>query len=399
MMRLVPLFITLAALSVNAPVHFAEQEAALTDTVGGVTFSYTVGSDDSAVITGANGLSGEFTVPANLGGHKVSAVAERAFFSNKDITSVTFSAPVSVGASAFAGCSSITSFNGMEKITALGKYAFTGCSALESVQLPPVSEIPEGLCASCTALKNVRFNSENSSVGKEAFFGCRELKIITVPYNISSVGDYAFGIVYDLRSDTYSSDKNVVIKCSPDSAAGKYAEKMNIDIFDPANDLLGDVNRDRLIDAGDASAVLAEYSVMSTGSEGTFGGYKLYSGDYDHNGVIDASDATDILVEYSRLSTIGTSVTTTAAPVTAATKTTTRAAVTTTSKTTTRAAATAAKTTASSVKTTAAKPAVTTVKSTVTTKSAASGSTGKTSAVTTAGTSQQTVKTTAAAVK
>lgn len=383
MIRLIP-FIIAAAVSALSPVHLAGQDDALSAEVNGVVFYYSLGSDGSAVITGADKPSGKFTVPAELDGHPVSAVGERAFFSCKDISSVTFSAPVSVGASAFAGCSSISSFNGMEKVTGLGQYAFTGCSALETIQLPPVSSIPESLCASCTALKTVRFSSKNASVGKEAFFGCSELKIVDIPDSVTSIGDNAFGVVYDLRSDAYAPDKTVLIKCSSTSAACRYADKLGVDFFDPADDQVGDVNRDGFINAADASDVLAEYSLMSTGNAGSFGGYKLYTGDFDRNGRIDASDATAILLEYSRLSTLA--AVTTAAAVPAKTVTTASAPAVTTAKTTAKPAASAAKTTAAS-------------KSTVTTNPTSAKTAGSSSAVTTAGTSPQPVKTTAAAVK
>lgn len=375
------------------------QEKVLSCSAGGVDFSCVLTDNDAVLITGAEAVSGELRIPDKLDGHKVSGVDERAFFGNERMTALTFTAPVTVGASAFAGCSALKRINGTENITALGKYAFTGCSALESVELPPVSVIPEGAFASCTSLKKVAFSSSNTTIEDEAFYGCRELSVIDIPDSITAIGENVFGVLYDLRSDTYSPDSRVLIKCGEGSAAVKYAKSLGIDSFDRSKDTVGDVNRDGYINAADASDVLMEYSLMSTGGKGTFSGYKQYTGDYDGNGRIDAADATEILQEYSRLSTqlVTTTVpVTTTAPTKAATTvrttTTAKAAV----KTTTTVQTTTAVRTTTIAKTTSA---VSAVKSTVTTKTTSAPAPVTTRTVTTAGTTAAAVKTTVTTVK
>ncbi|MCM1132795.1 MAG: Ig-like domain-containing protein [Ruminococcus flavefaciens] len=159
---------------------------------------------------------------------------------------------------------------------------------------------------------------------------------------------------------------------------------------------LGDVNGDNAIDAGDASIVLAEYSVLSIGGDGTFKKNQRKSADVDKNNIINSADATLILAYYSYTSTGGKldmqsyldernnqqSVTTTTTPKTTSTsskttttavKTTTTAKSTTTTKkttstTTTKSTATTTKTTATTTSTsTSATTASTTVSSTTTT--------------------------------
>lgn len=70
--------------------------------------------------------------------------------------------------------------------------------------------------------------------------------------------------------------------------------------------VLGDVNEDNLIDAGDASEILAEYSILSTGGNGTFKESQKKAADVDNNSIIDSSDASLILSYYSYISTGGT---------------------------------------------------------------------------------------------
>lgn len=69
---------------------------------------------------------------------------------------------------------------------------------------------------------------------------------------------------------------------------------------------LGDVNEDEVVDANDASAVLAEYADFSTGGNGIFNNNQKLAGDVNKDGVIDSNDASQILAFYSYLSTGGT---------------------------------------------------------------------------------------------
>ncbi|MBO7395104.1 MAG: hypothetical protein J6U16_03170 [Ruminococcus sp.] len=66
---------------------------------------------------------------------------------------------------------------------------------------------------------------------------------------------------------------------------------------------LGDVNNDGKIDAKDASAILVEYSKMSTGGEGEMTAAQKDSADVDADGKIDAKDASAILAYYAFVST------------------------------------------------------------------------------------------------
>ena len=66
---------------------------------------------------------------------------------------------------------------------------------------------------------------------------------------------------------------------------------------------LGDVNNDGLINAVDASSVLAYYAHISTGSDGDYSDSQKKSADVDYNRIIDAVDAAKILSYYAYIST------------------------------------------------------------------------------------------------
>ncbi len=68
---------------------------------------------------------------------------------------------------------------------------------------------------------------------------------------------------------------------------------------------LGDVNGDKKIDSTDASMVLAEYALISTGGKPSFTASQKKSADVNRSGNIDSSDASRILAYYAELATGG----------------------------------------------------------------------------------------------
>lgn len=66
---------------------------------------------------------------------------------------------------------------------------------------------------------------------------------------------------------------------------------------------LGDVNSDSQVDSSDASAVLAEYSLLSVNQTGNLNDGQKKSADVNSDGQVDATDASVILAFYSYIST------------------------------------------------------------------------------------------------
>lgn len=82
-----------------------------------------------------------------------------------------------------------------------------------------------------------------------------------------------------------------------------FSEKKAVEYPEPLS--IGDVNEDGVVDASDASLILSEYSVLSTG-EKSFPSNEFKSiADINGDGLIDASDASEILDFYSFSSTSG----------------------------------------------------------------------------------------------
>lgn len=73
--------------------------------------------------------------------------------------------------------------------------------------------------------------------------------------------------------------------------------------FELAYRMRGDFDGDGCIDSSDASAVLAYYAAVSTGSTPDMTYSQLYGCDFNEDGCIDATDASEILVYYAMEST------------------------------------------------------------------------------------------------
>ena len=66
---------------------------------------------------------------------------------------------------------------------------------------------------------------------------------------------------------------------------------------------LGDVNDDGFVDSGDASLILSEYALLSTGADSSFTDAQRSAADVNSDGIIDSSDASSILAYYAMAST------------------------------------------------------------------------------------------------
>ncbi len=75
--------------------------------------------------------------------------------------------------------------------------------------------------------------------------------------------------------------------------------------IEPLENKLGDVNVDNMVDAVDASFILQEYALLSTGNSGNFTDIQKSIADINSDGMIDAVDASLVLQYYAYISTGG----------------------------------------------------------------------------------------------
>ena len=117
---------------------------ALTETVNGITWTYTVSNDGVSLGGGSSSntavptsTAGAITIPPSLGGFPVKNIAIYAFYGCSGLTSVTIPNSVTnIGAFAFRYCSGLTNVTIPDSVTSIGESVFSGCNGLTSVTLP-----------------------------------------------------------------------------------------------------------------------------------------------------------------------------------------------------------------------------------------------------------------------
>ena len=157
---------------------FAFYGWAATETIDGVTWSYTV-SKGKAEVTGASAET--IIIPSTLGGYPVTSIKGRAFY----------------------GCSSITSVKIPDSITSIGESVFWECSSLGDVKIGNgVTSINQSSFCGCTSLSNVIIGSSVSVIGQGAFSSCKSLSNITIPDSVTHIANYAFNWCSSLTNVT-----------------------------------------------------------------------------------------------------------------------------------------------------------------------------------------------------
>ncbi len=175
----------------------------------------------------------ELIIPRYYEGLPVLEIASEAFKSNMDIVKVWVSDTVElVGDGAFWGCASLTSVTFGTNVKTIGERAFAG-TALTSVRIADgvidvcseafayceklcdvivghsVDSFGDGVFKDCRELKNFAFSSGVSALsrmGADMFINCYSLKDLTVPDNVTVLGD---GFAQDSGIETVYLGKNI----------------------------------------------------------------------------------------------------------------------------------------------------------------------------------------------
>ena len=157
-------------------------------------YVYALTDNGDAVITGYNGNGGEVTIPANIDGHPVISIDNRAFSGCVGLNSVTIPEGVTnIGYSAFSGCVGLNSVTIPESVTGIGYGAFSGCGGLNSVTIPEgVTVIGDFAFYGCVGLTSVTIPESVTGIGEQAFGYCTGLTSVTIPEGVTEIGNQAF---------------------------------------------------------------------------------------------------------------------------------------------------------------------------------------------------------------
>ena len=164
-------------------------------------------------------------VPSALGGKKVVSIADYAFATadNKtSIKSVTLPSTVtSVGKNAFNGCTALTSVNLPSGVTRIEEGTFLGCEQLGDVAIPyGVTFIGADAFNGC-GISSVIIPCSVNTIKSQAFRGCNNLGSVVVPDSVTTLETGAFISCANLKS--------VVI--------GERVNKIPDSVFDSSNAL------------------------------------------------------------------------------------------------------------------------------------------------------------------
>lgn len=168
--------------------------------------------DNTAAITGYKGTATVVSIPSEIDGVAVTCISDRAFQSNKTITSVTIPSGVTtIQEHAFSSCSALTTVSLPDTLESLGNYAFYYCTALTSAKLPPsLKTIGNHSFYYCEKLADVTLPQGIQTIGTNAFRYCKSFSSLTLPKNLQSVGNYAFGDLYKTTSVKVLCDVSVL---------------------------------------------------------------------------------------------------------------------------------------------------------------------------------------------
>ncbi len=276
----------------------------------------------------------------------VTSIGKSAFSSYSNLTEISIpDSVVVIGESAFSSCSNLTEIFIPDSVVVIGEFAFSSCSNLTEISIPNgVDSIPYGAFIYCSGLTKVSISDSVVSIQGAAFNGCSTLTSVIIPKNVKSIGFSAFGgsldsvIIENPDCEIYYTnntfDKETVIYGYMNSTAQEYAEEYNRTFvtldsdntttttqtiitetttttsnitapIEPSENKLGDVNGDNMVDAVDASFILQEYALLSTGGSGSFTDIQKSVADINSDGMTDAVDASLVLQYYAYVSTGG----------------------------------------------------------------------------------------------
>ena len=116
--------------------------------------AYTLLSDGTYSVRGMGTASvSDIIVPTTYNGRPVTAISDKAFYMNNDITSIVIPEGVTyIGEYAFYNCHSITSIVVPDSVSTIGRGGFMSCDKVSEINIPKnLKVIEEGVFSSCTA--------------------------------------------------------------------------------------------------------------------------------------------------------------------------------------------------------------------------------------------------------
>mgnify|MGYP003323409136 CR=1 FL=1 len=172
-----------------------------------------------------------------------------------------------------------------------------------------VRELYQASFIKCRGIENVVLPESLDIVCGFAFYCCPNLKSVKFLNPDCDIFEYWDSEYLSTICNTYNEEDDICtyngsIICYEDTIASEYVSVFGLKMESLGTAVrLGDVNNDRTIDAMDASAILTEYAVTSTGKPSTFNDDQRKAADVNSDSQLDARDASLVLTYYVYTST------------------------------------------------------------------------------------------------
>ena len=153
-----------------------------------------INNDTEYAVTGGGSAEGDVIIPATYRNKPVTAIADKAFYNNSKITTVTVGENVkTIGDKAFTKSANLTEVIIPEGVVSIGSYAFQSCKLLSKMTIPDtVTVINPFTFSRCDALKTVDFGNSITTIGEYAFSSCIALEKIVLPDTVTFIDQYSF---------------------------------------------------------------------------------------------------------------------------------------------------------------------------------------------------------------
>lgn len=240
----------------------------------------------------------------------VTEIGERAFMGCYELKTIDVGENVvSIGNSAFDECAALESIELGDKVTYIGESAFNYCLKLTDITIPNGVESLYGTFSRCDSLKEITVPSSVSVVGYHTFSSCGALETVVFEEGVTELMDYAVVGCTSLKSVTLPSTlEKIGLSAFTDDTQltdvyfnGTQEEWESIEIAEGnepllnatihfAEDVRGDVNSDRFVNATDALVILRHAVRIDE-----LTGQTLEKADVNADGFVNSSDALVVL--------------------------------------------------------------------------------------------------------
>lgn len=189
------------ATATNKPTATPTAEPSAVSEVNEALWSY-----EGSTITAYTGTEAEVTIPETLGGVKITALGDEAFYQNSRIEKVTIPSNITViGKNVFYMCSNLNTVIMADSVTETDTGVFSYCRNLKTVKLSSgLKKINDQLFSQCSSLENIDIPSSVEEIGK--VFGGTAIKSIHIPSKVKIISSEAFCYATDLSKFSVSSD-------------------------------------------------------------------------------------------------------------------------------------------------------------------------------------------------